>query len=254
MKCKLIIFFLVVFTTAYSQQDFKFKYNFKKILSQRGVTLNVYDKAEKKYFLRTTSLTKLNGVLSKFSEERDTLFIRLWPNDIPTDTGHPTNLSESDNYSKFIILVDENSYPTVRGYKGFDLPFTSWQLFAVNIPLRFNLKDGTVGSEFINANISFSRIWGRTRIFKSEFIKPRNLYGGAGIFAGFGGIKNSKDEDEVGINYGFNTIFSIYNINLIGTIGLETGLSKYGVTNPFAGVGIGFDLFSITGTDPKNEE
>ncbi|TKT94048.1 hypothetical protein [Dyadobacter frigoris] len=243
----LIFTFLLLSELSFGQQDFRFNYNFKRLINEPNIELYKYDKTQKKYSVRKTNLEHVRGALTKISIRKDTLSVKLWPNAITPNADTPNVLSSDDNYSDFIITIpDDDNYPVINRYKGFDLPFSSTQLFAINIPLRMNLKNSTVGSEFINANISLSKIYGRTRIYQSEFVKPRTSFWGWGGFLGLGGTKNSIDKEEVGINYGFNIIGSIYKINLLVAIGFESGLSKYGKTSPFLGFGFGFDLVSVS--------
>ena len=134
-----------------------------------------------------------------------------------------------------------------------DIPFSTWQLKEVTIPLRYNLSSGNMSSEFLNANMSYSHIWGNTRYYESEFVKPRDRYWGLGGFAGLGMTKNSLDEDEVGVLYGANIILSAFNVSFLIAGGFESAIGKNSKTSPYIGFGIGFDLFKLSGSKSGSE-
>ncbi len=252
----------------YAQQDFAFRYNFKKLIHNdpqnffRVDTATVNGKFTTTYIPLKVKLNELKGGLKKTSDitgdttQIDTFYIRLWPLNNRMGIDSAGYLSEKDNYKNFVIFLrkeDWNSFgvPGIKRFKAIDLPYHGWQLFALNIPFRVNIKDGSSSSDFINANVSCSIIMGKQRIFKTEFVKPRNRYIGVGLYTGFGQL--TRDENKyLGLNYGANLIGSIFNVNLIGTIGFETRLSHFKDTKPYVGLGFGISLFSLTGGTPAD--
>lgn len=254
MKRTLFLAFVCVITLSYNgfgQQSFRYNYNFQPILNNgTGVLISSAD-GGKTYQQKQSGLTKLKGIVKKLSDGKDTLSVSLWPITSTTKKGQTQFLNQDDNESKTLIKIV--NWPTTNGYKSFDLPFSATELFALTIPLRVNLSDGTVGSEFVNANVAYNWIWGRTRIYESKFVEPRTKYWGVGPFVGMATAKNEIDKDEVGLNYGVNGMFSAYGIKFVVSLGGESTFSRNGKTNPILGFGFGFDLFTITDNSPKQE-
>lgn len=249
---------------AYAQQDFRTEYNFGKI-SGADVLFKKLDSTTGKYlyFDPAANGNFLKGVIIKKTEEGklDTFFVKLWPVKTTTGLGTsdsqrkilPSNSIISQNPkgdNKYIIIVKD--YHAASNTK-IDIPFRTWQLTEVTIPLRYNPSTKKMSSEFLNANMSYSYIWGKTRFYENEFVKPRDRYIGLGGFAGLGMTKNSLDEDEVGVLYGANVILSAFNINFLFAYGFESAIGKNSKTSNYIGFGVGFDLFKLSGVKKGSE-
>jgi len=192
---------------------------------------------------------KLIGTVKE--RHKDSLFINLW--DITKDVSSGKNIITSkDNGSDYVIEIAKWS-----GIKPhFDLPYRFVQLMATNIPFRVLTKSGNLESEFLNANVSSVWVRGKTRIFKSEFVVPRNRYWAFGPYFGLTSIDGSEPEKkQFGLNYGVNIMFGIQGINIIGAYGFQNGFKADTKSlQPYFGFGIGFKLLDAFSPEIKNKD
>ena len=178
---------------------------------QNGNTVLITKKTEQKISSgkEFKILSKLKGIIKE--RNKDTLFVKFW--DIVDSVGivknKSNNIDSTLNGKTFALKIKPNSWKTTFLSKGkhFDIPYRFGQLLATNIPFRVLTKSGTLESDFLNANISYARVFGITRIYKSEFVKPRNRYFAFGPYVGLSAIDNLLTSNkEFGINYGGNLI------------------------------------------------
>lgn len=140
----------------YAQQDFKTGYDFGST-KRAKVSFKKLDLKTGKYisFDTTGNSAFRKGIILKRSEEgeKDTLFIKLWPviqrltassknNKQGKFVGSSTLIQNPKGDNRYIMEVD--SYDDSRGKM--DIPFSTWQLTEVTIPLRYNLSSGKMSS------------------------------------------------------------------------------------------------------------
>ena len=235
MKSKiLLILSLFFFKGAMGQQDFRFKY---KLSSEEGSLI----RKEKTGIWQSFSQTnfELLGLITKTSDEHDTLYLKFWPF---KTIGSGDVTVNSTNYCREYALIP-------KWQKGHvDIPFVFTQFTATSLPMRFNLVDKTVVTDFsLNANLALFRIYGRTRYFHNSFVAPRNRSFGWGIFTGISSITGIESKNELGVNYGLNFLAVFYNLNIVPAIGIENNISRSTHFTPYFGLGVGFKIISLSG-------
>ncbi|MBX7240357.1 MAG: hypothetical protein K1X92_01315 [Bacteroidia bacterium] len=210
---------------------------------------------------------KLIGVIKNRNE--DTLFIKFW--DIKDTAfikskkiadphkGLNTIVNSDDNGEDFYFVIRNWDLTSCKRYKYLDIPYRMQQLTATNLPFRillFGEKNGTVETDFLNANVSYMWVYGHTRIYESEFVKPKNRYIAQGPYMGLSAIDNkTQDRTEFGLNYGWSVAFGMQSWNLILGAGLQNGFSnETKKIQPYVGFGIGFDLIETFSPEVENKE
>lgn len=215
-----------------------------KITNAKKVTKNEYSEIH--------IFSKLKGVVKE--RNRDTLFVKFWNITQDAVLSQKTNIiTSAENDKDFAYVIK-----TWKGRKPhFDLPYKYGQLLATNIPFRILTKSGNVESDFLNANASYVFVWGKTRVFKSEFVENRNSYFAIGPFVGLSSIDNPIDDKkkEFGLNYGVNLVGGFRGLNLIVAYGFQNGFKTETKKNqPYLGFGIGFNLLETFSPEIKNKE
>jgi hypothetical protein len=134
----------------------------------------------------------------------------------------------------------------------FTVPFAYRTITATSLPFRVDLTEGMTQSDFLNFNMAYLWVYGRTKYFKNDDINPRNVYLGVGPYVGLINIiVPSSANNAFGLTYGATAVLSIYNINLVSSFGISNGFTKItGTGTPYIGFGIGFNLVSLS--DPSN--
>lgn len=210
-----------------------------------------------KTFTRKSIYNKLKGFIVKRGkdDDNDTLYIKFW-----NIVGEPDNLKSNnamvngnDNTKDFIFVIDPNYW---KNNRSLDIPYRAWQFSATNLPFRILTKSGDLESEFLNANLTFVRTFGHTRIFQSELVDPRNWSFSAGPYAGLSAIDNAvSGKKEFGLNYGLNGILAIQNVNITAAVGFQNGFKKDTKSlQPYIGFGIGFKLVEFFNPEIKTED
>jgi hypothetical protein len=149
----------------------------------------------------------------------------------------PVPINSDNGY--YILLNDET-------LKSLSIRHRQSQLTAISLPFRVNLKNGDFQSNFLNVNASFNLLWGRTRFYRSKFLRPRNYVGGIGPYLGFGAAGNNSNSRVFALNYGLDFIFSLYNFQIIPALGLESRFdTSKNFFTPYVGVGLGFKLADL---------
>ena len=185
---------------------------------------------------------KLKGVITE--RNGDTLFINFW--DItPPDPFSGTNpyvniLHNGESFYYVITNWRRRSFFSGRYY---DIPFTFKQFMATSLPFRILTKNGDLESDFLNANIAFMFIRGATRLFKSEFVEPRNRHLGIGPYFGLSSIDINNEDKEFGINYGINLVGALENVHFTIAYGFQNGFDQAKKVQSYVGFGIGVSLF-----------
>jgi hypothetical protein len=195
----------------------------------------------------------------KINETHDTLSIEPW-----YETNKEAKYFEDKNQNK-LGIDDEKSYKyvinweknmTKNGYPIIEIPFEYRQFALTSLPFRFNLKDKKFSADFLNANIAYLWIYGKTKFYKSKFKEPSSNYWGIGPYIGASTISDESEEkkaDVFGFNYGINVIWSIQNINLSLALGAESGFTtKKNAFIPYWGIGIGIKLIEFY--EPENKD
>lgn len=200
---------------------------------------------------------KLKGFIIKRGkdDDNDTLYIKFWnivkePDDLKSDN---TMVNSNDNSKDFIFVIGPNYW---KNHRVLDIPYRAWQFSATNLPFRILTKSRDLESEFLNANLTFVRTFGHTRIFQSELVEPRNWSFSAGPYAGLSAIDNAvSGKKEFGLNYGLNGILAIQNVNITAAVGFQNGLKKDTKSlQPYIGFGIGFKLVEFFNPEIKTED
>ncbi|MFD2585034.1 hypothetical protein ACFSR6_21230 [Pedobacter vanadiisoli] len=202
-----------------------------------------------KKFEKKEIYNKLIGVIKE--RNKDSLFVHFW--DITKNVSSTNNIITSeDNGSDYVIEVKK--WNGNRSH--LDLPYRFVQLMATNIPFRVLTKSGNLESEFLNANVSLVWVKGKTRLFKSEFVEPRNRYWALGPYFGLTAIDGSDTEKkQFGLNYGVNVMAGIQGINIIAAYGFQNGFkSDTKSIQPYFGFGIGFKLLEAFSPQIKNKD
>ena len=254
----LLSIFLNALLTVYCQaQDaFKFNYRFRPSMNPKGDIIEEIPGpggTKPSYrLLDATTMIKMGKI--KISEGHDSLKLSPWyytgagaaPNvlrltTVP-NTAYP--VTETNTYS---FLIDWTSAATLHhGYRFFDVPFRYSQFAITSLPFRIDFRTGEFKNEFLNANISYLFISGKTRFYKSKFLSTRNTYWGWGPFIGASTVEDDEKKNHFGFNYGLNGVRSIRNINLTLAIGAESCFtSKANDFTPYVGIGLGIKLIEL---------
>jgi hypothetical protein len=212
---------------------------------------------------------RLKGYIE--SRSNDSLNISFWHIDPATDqfinSTSYINSSDSGNSILYKMNID------FLYSRKFSVPFHANVILASTIPFRYRIggSDG-LDADFLNVGVSALHIWGKTKFFKQDHIKPRFIYWGMGGFVGFSQLKldstNTKphlDTNMGTISYGFNVVGSVQDISILVALGFEnaigTGAGSWtnnsfnGGTHPWIGFGFGFKLIDlgIGGTQADNK-
>lgn len=146
--------------------------------------------------------------------------------------------------------------------KWYAVPYAHAFLGATTIPFRVSVWDWSADKDFLNANINAGYLWGRTRFYKFDDIKPRNFSFGLGLYLGFVEIEDSvSNKERLGLSWGINIVGNVFNnLSIIGSFGVNSNFGKKydlqaalpnGGTNwkvmlqPYFGIGIGYKLYDI---------
>ena len=144
---------------------------------------------------------KLKGVID--FRESDTLYIHFW-----NITGGPTLpatcITAMDNGNDFTYQISWNR-------KGnFKIPFSYRILTATDIPFKYDFITKKTKADFLNFNLAYLFIFGRTKVFQNNDIKPRNFHFGIGPFCGITSIEDTTQSlKQFGVTYGV----SVYKSN-----------------------------------------
>lgn len=236
-------------------QEYQAGYLFKNALMGRGMFYFVDNSGTSQSFRPKGIHNKLKGII--VSRNKDTLFIKFWPIDTAREAASlrantliiNSNLNDSD----FVYVMSRYNW---INNKFIDLPFRSLQLTATNLPFRVLASDGNLETDFLNANVAFIKIFGHTRMYKSEFVKFRNRYYGIGPYIGLTAIENMASGDkDWGLNYGLTNLFSFQNLNVTAAIGGQNGFNNNTKeAKLYFGFGIGFKLVEIFTPEIKNKD
>ncbi|AHJ98947.1 hypothetical protein [Hymenobacter swuensis] len=201
-----------------------------------------------------TIATSLKGYVTKLSDDKDTLFIKLWNITSPEHKGSDAIINQDDNGATFAYKIkwQQGTY--------LDIPFSAKAFVATSIPFRYRLKKNSdLEADFLNVGVSYFNLAGKTRFYKHEQIDTRQRYVGWGPFVAFGQQKidstntdgRVKSEKQVAVlSYGINGVASINNFSLILALGFDNAIgsnAKYWEENNFRGgikpwIGFGFGL------------
>lgn len=287
---KLIVLIIVAFTIvllktypAFSQ-PFKFHYNLKKCLNECGQFRSVHDLEKARVYwglLGTNSDTtsiyrwkigtdlkwydienKIKSGKVQINDTHDTLFFSPWyvTNDPLFIKIHGTKtevaISDDTTYC-FVIDWNADANKNIFGTYVLSIPFYYSQFAVTSLPFRFNIKDKAFSNDFLNANITYLFIFGKTKFFQSKFLEPRSNYWGFGPYIGASTIKDGADKDGAdifGFNYGLNAVRSIRNIDLSLALGAEGGFTnRYNSFIPYVGIGLGLKLIEFYEPENKKE-
>lgn len=189
----------------------------------------------------------------KINESHDTLFLEPW---YSVEVNPAKQMKRKDgtelsinNDIKYCFAIDWKKNTKIK------IPFYYSQFAVTSLPFRFNLKDKKFSSDFLNANVAYLFIWGKTKFYKSKFLEPRSDYWGIGPYIGASTISDDSEEkkpDVFGFNYGINVVKSIQNINLSFAMGAESGFTtKKNAFIPYWGIGLGIKLIELY--EPENK-
>ncbi len=291
--CKILLFIasFLMFSFGATAQPFKFHYTLKKCLSEtekgtvietsednktkipvyRGFiylkpiggdistdTASIYNFIPKKEMSELKIIDRVKVGKIAINEDHDTLFFSPWPDysDKPDEYFKDKNdkVTPIDEEHKYSFAINWSKNKNWFGYYVIKIPFRYGQFAITSIPFRFNLKDGIYKSGFLNANISYLYICGKTKFYESKFIEPRTNYWGFGPYIGASTIEEDKEKKTPNIfafNYGLNLVRSIRNINLSLALGAESGFTtKENAFIPYWGIGIGIKLIEFY--EPEN--
>lgn len=146
--------------------------------------------------------------------------------------------------------------------KWYPVKFKHLYLGATTVPFRVKVWDGSVDKDFLNANVSFGYLWGKTRFYKYADIRPRNFSFGLGAFLGLVEINDSiSNKERLGFSWGMNLMANVYNnLSILIALGANTNFgTKYnkeasnpdgsinwkGFIQPYIGIGFGYGLYSV---------
>lgn len=242
---QLLLFALLctAFIAGFAQQEIKFGYQFRPADFNTDSN-KLYIKKGDNYELRQFGQT-LRGVISK--RDKDTLFVSLWPGIDASSSTIKLDPSKGGDEDEYIILVKDWN-PAHRKYKSIDIPFKQQQFTATNIPFRVKFRDSvTLQSEFLNVNVTYLWMWGKTRFYQSKFVTERNRSFAIGPFLGLSTLENpATEKDEFGLNYGINMMFSVNKLHFVIAGGAENGFKKETKRlHPYIGFGMGFKLVEM---------
>jgi hypothetical protein len=224
----------------FGQQEYKFGYKFDTTYFKKG-GLELYVKQGDSYVRRYFN-QPLIGTIDK--RNKDTFDVHFWPplklqaNNLVVDS---TGIVHDSDY----VVVVKNWKLDERKYKQLVMPYKHQQLTATNIPFRIKFRDSTTyEGEFLNANVTYLWVCGKTKIFESRFVKPRNYSWSFGPYTGLSEIENPENEKkEFGFNLGLNVIYATGKLNFVLAGGAEKGFTKgTRKLNPYIGFGFGFSL------------
>lgn len=256
MKHILSTLITIVFsvTVANAQTPIKFHYRVKPDINKKGALYEKSkDPAGNTVYKRREIKEKIKVGKVKINESHDTLTLVPWYN-----TNGATKLKVYDDTSD-VPLNDNSEYflvidwPKNKICKYFILPlgYRHGQFAVTSLPFRISLKTGELENNFLNANLTYLFMFGKTRFYKSKFLDPRNNYWGIGPYIGASTIKDGTTE-YFGFNYGLNGIRSIKNIDLTLAIGAESSFkTKATDFNPYIALGIGIKLIDVYTPDNK---
>lgn len=200
------------------------------------------------YLVGDTGLVKrdfrgtLIGIITR--RDRDSLFVNFWPSLGLSNTTLVVQSYGTQHDSDYVIVI-RNWNPENRKYNSIDLKFRYKQFTATNIPFRVKFRGSTsLESEFLNFNVTWLTVWGKTRIYESRFVKERSRSWARGIYIGLSTIKNpDTDKNEFGLNYGYNVIHTVNGFNFTLAVGAENGFKNATKKlNPYIAFGLGFKL------------
>jgi hypothetical protein len=215
---------------------------------------------ETKTYTPKTINSKLKGVIQKRSKDgnNDTLLIRFWDitNEPATFTANAAIVNSTNNGQDFIFVINPTYWATHRVLQ---IPYRTWQFTATNLPFRILTKSGDLEAEFLNANVSFIKTFGHTKIYQSEFVVPRNWSLSVGPYLGLTAIDNpsatNDNKKEFGLNYGLNGIYAVQNFNITAAFGFQNGFKEQTRSvQPYIGFGVGFKLVEFFTPEIKDKE
>lgn len=238
----LVLFFISFTQSGNAQSYFRSCYRFKSAKFETFIGKeNGFEKS-----LATNQRKLLGNIIGQNS---DTLLIRFW--DIINTEKYPDRFKGSTN---FINSADNEKdfYYVLTDYK-VSVPFRFRMLTATNIPFKVALNDKKLTTDFLNFGISYFWVWGKTNFYKNDFVPTRDWYVGLGPYVGLSSIDDpNSEDDQFGLSFGANAIFSIYDLNFLIALGADQGFKAN--TNelmPYVGFGIGFKMVEIT--TPKDQ-
>lgn len=272
---KLVLSILIMLYSylAYSQQEYKFKYKFSPKVCKRfhfenqylftnsgdfytyepsGIYLDgddvdiIESKVIKSNYIQRNFPPLAKAPVGRITKRSgDTLFIEFWQ---ITGTGPIDETLYNDK--EFIYLLD-NSWINNR----FRVPFRYRMMTAANLPFRITFNNGKLNADFLNFNVTYMFMRGKTTFFKQEFIKPRYRQFGLGPFLGMTSINDSEDElKEFGVAYGINAVISIIqDFNITVAFGFENGFTNSNQNTSFVGIGLGYKLVDLYDPRPNEE-
>lgn len=277
-----LLLFLYVTNSLFSQQEFKFGFKFSKnFIENKGRLLYIKDtqkitvdtlgsfthlgstafitrpgtKTLDSFASRKIANNKLRGIIS--SRNDDTLFIKFWKFSKDSFKGSKIYVNSADE-GRYAFKINSSSWKKtcITNSLYFTIPFRVDQLMATNLPFRVLINSNRLESDFLNANASFQFIYGKVRIYQSEFMKPRVRFFSWGPYLGLSAIDNPATlQKEFGVNFGLNIMYSIHGLNFILANGVQKGF-KYGTNSyePYLGFGIGFKLVEIFSPEIKTSD
>lgn len=213
-----------------------------------------YDSAFKTDVQKQIYGKPLRGLITERNE--DTISILIFPirndsvkNKLDPVRGNDTYVNSLDSGKTFYLKINKWKKTWQHHYVK-DIPYRNKQFMALNFPIRLNLGDGTVETAFTNAAISLVSIYGKARIYKSDYLEPRYRYWGWGGMFGVGARENENAKNEFSVIGGVTLTGSIYGIKLVLASGLESGLSSNSKkASLFLGIGFGVDIYQLI--DPE---
>lgn len=215
---------------------------------------------ETKTYAPKTISSKLKGIIRKRSKDgnNDTLLIRFWDitNEPATFTSNAAIVNSNNNGQDFIFVINPTYWTTHRVLQ---IPYRTWQFTATNLPFRILTKSGDLEAEFLNANVSFIKTFGHTKIYQSEFVEPRNWSLSVGPYLGLTAIDDpsatNDNKKEFGLNYGLNGIYAVQNFNITAAFGFQNGFREQTKSvQPYIGFGVGFKLVEFFTPEIKEKE
>lgn len=196
----------------------------------------------------------LRGVIKE--RNGDTLFINFWRFNKDYLKNDNSYVNSNDSAETFILVINKWERSR-RGNQIIDIPYRNRQFIAANYPVRVNPVDGRVQSGLENASISYMLVFGKARIYKSDFIEPRCRFWGFGPMLGVGTRTREDDDDKEDITMtgGLSITGSMYGVKLLVALGAERGFNKKSnKITPFIGFGFGIDIYSVVNPEIKRKE
>lgn len=259
MKQILLTFVIIIIsiTVAYAQKPIGFHYILKAHTNKKGTLYEkLKDSAGNTVYERRMVKKKIKVGKIKINETHDTLTLIPWYNDkekptyFYTDTENDSTLLNDKSTYIFCINWDGEENRSC-GYNIMKLRYYHGQFAVTSLPFRINLKTGEFENSFLNANLTYLFMFGKTRFYKSKFLDPRSNYFGIGPYIGASTIKDGTNE-YFGFNYGLNGIKSVKNIDLTLAIGAESSFKTKATNfNPYVALGIGIKLIDVYTPDNK---